>query len=157
MFINPINVFIHLEQFNKRYGLLHIGISFENNYKILRYDFKKDGENYLTVSKLKFIPDSIMYLNGEFIVDDYIPETYDILKSRYNKNVEVETVTIPWGITNYSFKEIEEFEESLHMKYILGIYDCRHYVRRFTKWATCKATPVWKLHLLWKENYVGIN
>ena len=156
MFINPINVFIHLEQFNKRYELLHIGVSFENNYKILRYDFKKGANNYLTISKLKLIPESVIGSNGEYS-NDYIPETYDILKSRYNNNVEVKTVRIPWGVTNYSFNEIEKFEESLHLKYRLGLYDCRHYTRLFTKWATCRPTPVWKLHLLWRENYIDIH
>ena len=142
---NPIRVSIHIEEFNTRYGLLHIGVSFENDYKHIRYDFKKDGDEYLTFSKVKYIPwEYNSYSN-------YIPEVYDILRSSYIQNPDMKILTIPWGVTNYTFDEIEEFEKRLHKKYRLGIYDCRHYVRRFTKWATGSPTPVWKLKRLWKK------
>lgn len=144
---NPIRVSIHLEEFNTRYGLLHIGVSFENDYKHIRYDFKKDAEEYLTYSKIKYIPWEYNNYNV-----DYIPEMYDVLRSSYVKNPETKVMTIPWGITNYTFQEIEEYEKRLHKKYRLGIYDCRHYVRKFTKWAVSNPTPVWKLKRLWKNN-----
>lgn len=73
--VNPIRVSIHIEEFNRRFGLLHIGVSFENEYKHLRYDFKKDADDYLTYSKVKFIPREYNNINS-----DYIPEMYDILK-----------------------------------------------------------------------------
>lgn len=143
---NPIQVSLHLEEFNTRYGLLHIGISFENDYKHLRYDFKKDADNYLTYSKIKYIP---WEYNSN---SNYIPEMYDILRSSYVQNPDTKILTIPWGVTNYTFNEIEDYEQRLHKKYRLGIYDCRHYVRKFTKWATGSPTPVWKLKRLWKNN-----
>ena len=145
--INPIRVSLHLEEFNTRYGLLHIGISFENDYKLLRYDFKKDADTYLTYSKIKCIP--LDYNNYN---EDYIPETYDILKNSYSQNGDIKVMTIPLGVTNYTFDEIEQYEKQLHKKYRLGIYDCRHYVRRFTKWAVNSPTPVLKLKRLWKNN-----
>ena len=37
-------------------------------------------------------------------------------------------------------------------KYRIGLYDCRHYVRDFTKWCIEKPTPVWSLNKLWNEN-----
>ena len=144
---NPIRVSIHLEEFNTRYGLLHIGVSFENDYKLLRYDFKKDADDYLTYSKIKYIPWEYNNYNT-----NYIPEMYDVLRSSYIQNPETRVMTIPWGITNYTFHEIEAYEKRLHKKYRLGIYDCRHYVRKFTKWAVSSPTPVWKLKRLWKNN-----
>ena len=144
--VNPIRVSIHIEEFNRRFGLLHIGVSFENEYRHLRYDFKKDADDYVTFSKLKFIP------TCKNVDSDYIPEMYDILKSGYIKNPDTRILTIPWGITNYTFGDIEEYEKTLHKKYHLGLYDCRHYVRRFTKWATDSPTPIWKLKRLWKNN-----
>lgn len=144
---NPVQVSIHIEEFNTRYGLLHIGVSFENDYKLLRYDFKKEADDYLTYSKLKYVPWECDNYNN-----DYIPEMYDILSGSYTQNPETRIMTIPWGITNYTLHEIEEYEQQLHHKYRLGIYDCRHYVRRFTKWATGSPTPVWKLKRLWKNN-----
>lgn len=145
--VNPIRVSIHIEEFNRRFGLLHIGVSFENEYKHHRYDFKKDADDYLTYSKVKFIPWEYNDINS-----DYIPEMYDILKNSYIKNPETRVLTIPWGVTNYTFGEIEAYEKKLHKKYRLGIYDCRHYVRKFTKWATSKPTPVWNLKRIWKNN-----
>lgn len=142
-----IHVFIHLEEFNKRYGLLHIGVSFENDYRVLRYDFNKKTDSYLTFSKIKYNPLENIYENN-----DYIPETYDILRSHYIQNPNSKVLTIPWGLTNYTFGEIEEYEKQLHKKYRLGFYDCRHYVRKFTKWATGNPTPIWKLKRLWKNN-----
>ena len=55
-----------------------------------------------------------------------------------------------WGITNKTFDEIIEYEKTLNIKYKLGIYDCRHYVNKFTDWSLNKPTPIWTLHKLWK-------
>ena len=143
----PIHVSIHLEEFNKRYGLLHIGVSFENEYKELRYDFKRNADNYLTYSKNKMIP-----WKDELIETDYIPETYDILTNSYSKDENIRLLTLNWGITNYTFEEIKDYEKTLHNEYKLGFYDCRHYVRKFTKWATGDPTPIWRLKTIWKNN-----
>ena len=43
------------------------------------------------------------------------------------------------------------YEKTLHKKYILGIYDCRHYVNKFTDWCLDKPTPVWELYSLWNQ------
>lgn len=142
---SPIRVYLHIEEFNTRYNLLHIGISFENDYKRIRYDFKEvspDGD-YITYSKIHLF--ETIYPEYE---NDYIPEIYDILHKRYVKNKNIETMKLYWGITNYTFDEIHEYENSLHRKYRLGLYDCRHYTRQFTKWAVSKPSPVWKLHKL---------
>jgi len=143
----PIRVSIHIVEFNRRFGLLHVGVSFENDYKLLRYDFKPGTDDYITFSKIKYIrwPQNTYRTK-------YIPETLDILRSSYITNTETRNVIIDWGVTNYTFREIEEYEKQLHDKYRLCIYDCRHYVRRFTAWATGYPTPVWKLNRLWKNS-----
>ena len=61
-----------------------------------------------------------------------------------------EFVTLFWGYSNKTIDEIVEYENSMEYRYILGIYDCRHYVRNLTKWTTNKSTPVWSLDRLVK-------
>lgn len=56
--------------------------------------------------------------------------------------------TIFWDYSNKSIKQIIDYEKNLDYKYILGIYDCRHYVKNLTKWACNNPTPVWKLYKL---------
>tara|TARA_Y100000816_G_scaffold129523_1_gene91329 strand:+ start:2582 stop:3199 length:618 start_codon:yes stop_codon:yes gene_type:complete len=56
--------------------------------------------------------------------------------------------TIFWNYSNKTIKEIIDYEKNLDYRYILGIYDCRHYVKNLTKWACDNPTPVWKLYKL---------
>ena len=56
--------------------------------------------------------------------------------------------TIFWDYSNKTIKQIIEYEKNLDYKYILGIYDCRHYVKNLTKWASDNPTPIWKLYKL---------
>ena len=56
--------------------------------------------------------------------------------------------TIFWDYSNKTIKEIIDYEKNLDYRYILGIYDCRHYVKNLTKWACDNPTPVWKLYKL---------
>ncbi len=56
-----------------------------------------------------------------------------------------------WDYTDKSLHEIKDYEISLKYEYILGIYDCRHYVRNLTQWSTNKPTPVWRLNDLIKK------
>ena len=67
-----------------------------------------------------------------------------------NKNLYDETLF--WGYTNKTLKQIIDYESNLEYKYILGIYDCRHYVRNLTTWSMNKPTPIWKLSKLLKKN-----
>jgi hypothetical protein len=56
--------------------------------------------------------------------------------------------TIFWDYSNKTIKQIIDYEKNLDYRYILGIYDCRHYVKNLTKWACDNPTPVWKLYKL---------
>ena len=134
--IPKTNVYIHLEKFNQRYNLLHIGISFNNLYNNVRYDFRATDIE----------PDKIEE-NNKFI-DKKNKFIYD--------NVNLDSKTIFWGISNKSLTEIMIYEKTLHKRYILGIYDCRHYVNRFSDWCLDKPTPIWRLHKLWNK-YTDLN
>ena len=135
----PTKVNIHLEKFNEKYNLLHIGVSFENKQRLVRYDYRpfNDDHNYDTTninrqSIAAIFPN--IYVPNDIIIPD-----------------EMEKKTLYWGNTNKTMTEIFEFEKTLHHKYILGVYDCRHYVYRFTDWALDNPTPIWHLHELWDE------
>ena len=153
---------MHLEQFNKRYNLLHIGITFSNNNENLRYDFRphsekkgyittnRDRENYSNIipELNNYNPDNKYNLDNEDKIINYINYRDTIIfdtKKISNKDIF-------WGFTNYTLHEIKEYENKLHKKYRVGIYDCRHYVYYFTKWALNKPTPIWKLHKLWNKS-----
>ena len=142
-------VYIHLEKFNERYNLLHIGVSFSNKHNNVRYDFRAIDNHGDEIS------DYQEEVERNPIIDQWNRLVYD--------NIDLESRTIFWGISNKSISEIMLYEKTLHKRYILGFYDCRHYVNRFTAWCLDKPTPIWTLHRLWngvkyerrkkKENY----
>lgn len=130
---------IHLEKFNEKYNLLHIGISFQNKKRFVRFDYRpfNDNNNYDTTNINR-------HNIATIFPNIYVPDDINIPK-------EMEKRTLYWGDTNKTMAEIFEFEKTLHYKYILGVYDCRHYVYRFTDWALDNPTPIWHLHELWDD------
>ena len=52
------------------------------------------------------------------------------------------------GETNYSLEEIINFEKTINKNYILGIYDCRHYVNELSEWSLNSSIPIWNLDKL---------
>lgn len=58
------------------------------------------------------------------------------------------TKNLFWGYSSKTLNEIVEYESKLEYRYILGIYDCRHYVKNLTEWTTGKGTPIWSLDKL---------
>ena len=139
-------VHLHLERFNEDLNLYHIGISFKNNNRLLRYDYRPFCEpnkcEFKTINSVISTSTTISpVLNKELRLVDklyrfYIPEN-------------VPNKTIYWGETTKSLEEVEQFEKTMPKKYILGINDCRHYVNRFSRWALNKRTPIWSLDKLW--------
>lgn len=65
----------------------------------------------------------------------------DILE--YSNNILI-------GITNYSIEEIINYEKTINKKYILEIYDCRHYVNNLCLWTLNIGIPIWNLDKLIK-------
>ena len=132
-------VHLHLEKFNSYSNIFHIGISFTNNYKMVRYDFRPfvNNDSYITkytnrCNISEIFSDNIETSNNNFLLESNFS----------NKNIY-------WGESNKSIEDIILFENTLHKKYKLGIYDCRHYVNKFTDWSLNKPTPIWKLNKLW--------
>lgn len=64
-----------------------------------------------------------------------------------NKNRKEKTIF--WDYSNKSLSSIIDYESLLEYNYVLGVYDCRHYVRNLSDWATNNPTPVWKLYKLY--------
>ena len=146
-------VILHLEKFNEKFNLLHIGISFNNEREIIRFDFRPDnyGKTYLTTDKDR--------LNVDFFFPNInIDEDYINLLNEYTNALVFDTENIYkknilWGISNKTQDEIVEFERNvlINKRYKVGIYDCRHYVNQFTLWSLNKPTPIWKLINLWDD------
>ena len=56
--------------------------------------------------------------------------------------------TLLWGTTARTLDDADEFASAHRRRYVLGWYDCRHFVRDFTQWSVGRPTPVWTLHRL---------
>lgn len=146
-------VVLHIEKFNEKFNLLHVGISFNNNRDIIRFDFRPHnyGKTYLTTEKDRMnlnllFPDMSADDNFVNLFEEYRNTLIFDTENIYKKNVL-------WGITNKSQNEILEFERDvlINRRYKLGIYDCRHFVNEFTLWCLDKPTPIWKLKNLWDD------
>lgn len=60
-------------------------------------------------------------------------------------NSKTKSYDLFWDYSDYNIDEIIEYEKNLKFNYILGFYDCRHYVRNLTLWSCNNPTPIWKL------------
>jgi hypothetical protein len=123
------DVYIHIEKLYTKLPIYHIGISFFNGYKTVRYDYRPFNENgnYITINK------------------------------KYNdtfKNNIIYSKTLYWCQIGYSLKYIDKCQSEIvnvYPKYKLGINDCRHYVYRLSLKTTNKPTPIWKVYKLWNS------
>lgn len=146
-------VILHLEKFNEKLNLLHIGISFKNNNDIIRFDFRpyNYGKTYLTSESER---NNLNLLFADTELDDVHLNFFN----NNNRNIliidnNIQKKKIFWGFSNKTLNEILDFENDylINKKYKVGIYDCRHYVNEFTMWCLDKPTPIWKLNLLWDD------
>lgn len=123
------NVYIHIEKLYTRMPIYHIGISFFNGYRSVRYDYRPFNQNdsYITINKKE---------NDTF------------------KNNIVQSKTIYWCQIDYNLNYIDNCEKYIvntYPRYKLGINDCRHYAHRLTMKTTTNPTPIWNLHKLWNS------
>jgi len=115
-------VYIHLERFNKRPSLIHTGISFTDEAKTVRYDFR-----------------SRLFYNGTY-------ETTHRKSKCDTRTIKWGETSRSWeDISRF------ELDQLCTKPYVLGVYDCRHYTRDFIRWScpNLPSTPVWKIHELW--------
>ena len=149
----PKTVILHLEKIPN--GITHVGVSFETPYKVARYDFRVFNENNTCMST---------NLNKKDL-RVYYPNIYD---NRFNKKVRIfledflsqEPKTINYDIvvgkTYKTFNEIETYSNKINKKYILGLYDCRHYTNRLIKWAGLSSIPIWNINKFLNKNIYNL-
>ena len=157
-FSMPLNnpktqVNLQLERFNDVVNLYHIGISFKNNNSILRYDYRP----FCEPNKCDFKTVNTISVNSNGAVASNKQQTFIDKLYRFYIPENVPNKTIYWGETSKSLEEVEQFEKTIHKKYILGINDCRHYVNRISLWALNKRTPIWSLEKLWNITHTNLS
>lgn len=139
--IIPTKVYINLEKINP--VITHTGITFKNDKDIIRFDFRafNDDDNYLTTPETRLnISEMFPNLNYKFLEYKGFNE--------FRSDVLLNNNEVFLGETNLTLHEIIEYEKTINKKYILGIYDCRHYVNEFSLWSLNKSSPIWNLHKL---------
>lgn len=117
-------------------------IDIEKNVKFL---LNKNTKIYIHLEQL--IPYTNIYHIGISFNKVFRSIRYDLrwIDIPYVNNITTKSYTLFWDFTDYDIDEIIEYENKLDFKYVLGIYDCRHYVRNLTQWSCNKPTPIWRL------------
>ncbi len=142
LILNPTRIYINLEKPNDI--IIHAGITLKNDEKEVRYDFRafNDGRDYITTEESrKSMSEMFPDLDKDFLK----------AKGLGDDMVFIYTKEIYLGTSNYSMEEIMEMERGLSKKYILAVYDCRHYVNELCKLSLDKEIPIWDLESLIKE------
>ena len=135
-------VVLHLEKINPYF--IHTGISFKRLNRNIRFDYRSfnDNNNYITneESRKNF---------REIFPGLNLPENFNYEEfTIYRKNIDFYKKDIVLGYTKMNLKKIIEFEKTLHNKYIIGIYDCRHYTNKLINYSLNKTIPIWNLNSL---------
>tara|TARA_Y100001970_G_scaffold65688_1_gene84051 strand:- start:243 stop:695 length:453 start_codon:yes stop_codon:yes gene_type:complete len=139
LIVNPTRIYINLEKPNDM--IMHAGITLRNDEKEIRYDFRafNDGRDYITTEESrKNMTEMFPDLDKDFLKAKGLGED---MKFIYTKEIY-------YGTSNYSMEEIMEMEKGLRKKYILAVYDCRHYVNELCKLSLDKEIPIWDLESL---------
>lgn len=141
----PKRVILHLEKIPG--GITHTGISFKNQCKSVRYDFRAFNENNTCMTS------HIHNENGKNLIQLY-PNIYDpefnelyrhILERFFKNEPYVIKKNVVLGSTEKTFQEIENYSNLINTKYIFGIYDCRHYVDKMSIFCGTGHIRVWRL------------
>ena len=146
-------IYIHLEKFNERLNLLHIGVSFVEGNKCARFDFRsaeEDQISFMTYSTNPLRAFALQFYNKLLKIREGDIYPFEFLRYKMEDSV-FETCDIYWGLSNKSLMDIINYEESLNKRYILAFNDCRHYSRKLTEYSLNKPTPVWKLNKLFNQ------
>tara|TARA_B100000900_G_scaffold308728_1_gene267424 strand:- start:4025 stop:4474 length:450 start_codon:yes stop_codon:yes gene_type:complete len=136
---NPTKVYLNLEKPNN--FIIHTGVTLKNNLKEVRFDFRafNDNRDYMTTfESRRNISEVFPDLDTRLLSSKYLGKE---IKFKYSKELY-------WGTSNYSMEEIISMEKKLHKKYILGLYDCRHYANELCKLSVNKRIPIWNLKSL---------
>lgn len=140
--IVPTKVYINIEKPNAI--ITHTGITFENNNNKIRYDFRAFNNNndYVTTEETR--------KNVTLMFPKIDPKFFNYKGfNEYRDNITFFSKEILLGETHYSLKEIIIYEKTINKNYILGLYDCRHYVNELTLWCLNTSIPIWNLKYLY--------
>jgi hypothetical protein len=144
--INPTKIFLNLDKFNN--FIIHSGITLKNSERQIRYDFRAFNKNNTYITN-KYTRQNVNHM---------FPNLFDTKSKHpiaiaidynyiYNK-IKYKSKEVYWGTSNFSIEELIKIENNLDKNYLLGIYDCRHYVNEFCKIALDKEIPIWNLNSL---------
>ena len=136
---NPTKVYLNLEKPNN--FIIHTGVTLKNNFKEVRFDFRafNDNRDYMTTfESRRNISEVFPDLDRRLLSSKCLGKEMEF---KYSKELY-------WGTSNYSMEEIISMEKKLHKKYILGLYDCRHYANELCKLSVNKRIPIWNLKSL---------
>ena len=139
--ILPTKVFINLEKPNSL--ITHTGITFRNKDREIRYDFRafNNNDNYqTTLESRRNITAMFPKIDTKFLEYKGFNE--------FREDIDLFSKEVFLGETNYSLEEIINFEKTINKNYILGIYDCRHYVNELSEWCLNSSIPIWNLDKL---------
>ena len=136
----PQQVSLHVERFSMKHNLLHAAISFSDGHDERRFDFRPfvpPGQSYETT-----VAERLHY--GQCMVDFLcLVEVGSVQDSLLTSK------QICWGTTTKSWAEILDYEAHLaKRRYVMGVYDCRHFSSELALFTTGRRTPVWDLHRL---------
>ena len=141
-FLINTKVVLNLERINPY--VIHTGITFKRLNRNIRFDYRSfnDNNNYITTDNSR--RDFRQMFPGLNLSDDFRYDDYNT----YRKDISIYKKDILLGYTNYSLLEIMDYEKTLHKRYILGIYDCRHYANKLINYCLNKTIPIWDLDSL---------
>ena len=147
--LNNFNQFTKTRYINNKKNI--VTFDYENTLKDLNIknniDFLLNKKTKVYIHLEQLIPYTNIYHIGISFKKVFKTIKYDLrwINIPLIYNTKTNSYKLFWGYSNYTIDEIIEYENSLNFKYILGIYDCRHYVRNLTSWSSNNPTPIWKL------------
>ena len=148
------SIFIFNHYLNNKYINIENNI-IKSNYQntLIKYDINNNIKFFLNkktkiyIHLEQLIPYTNIYHIGITFKCMFTNIRYDLrwIDIPLINNITTNSYTLFWDYTDYTIDDIIFYEKSLNYKYILGVYDCRHYVRNLTIWACNNPTPIWKL------------
>ena len=147
--VNNVNFFTKTIYANNNKNTLQLdyknpiyNLDFKNKIKFL---LNKKTKVYIHLEQL--IPYTNIYHIGISFRSIFKTIRYDLrwIDLPLINETTTNSYTFFWDHSDYKISEIIDYENDLDYNYVLGIYDCRHYVRNLTTWSCYNPTPIWKL------------
>ena len=138
--IGVATVYLHLHRSSPTF--VHTGLSVCDDTTCVRYDFRAFNDGYTYETRTDMLNDNA-YL---------FPRLPEIVRQHLATPTN-DVKTIRLGETRRTIPEVVVFERTLHRRYILGWYDCRHHSNALCKFCLNKTIPLWDLNRLFSESF----